>query len=111
MIVCKTPEEVLDQVRLWKAQGKRIGFVPTMGFLHEGHAYLFEECISKADKTVVSIFVNPAQFNDPEDYAKYPVNTEGDLKLCESKKSGSCFFTGQRNYVSRWNSRYCIKNS
>lgn len=86
MIICKTPEEVLDQVRLWKAQGKRIGFVPTMGFLHEGHAYLFEECISKADKTVVSIFVNPAQFNDPEDYAKYPVNTEGDLKLCESKK-------------------------
>ncbi|EKR37090.1 pantoate--beta-alanine ligase [Leptospira interrogans] len=86
MIVCKTPEEVLDQVRLWKAQGKRIGFVPTMGFLHEGHASLFEECISKADKTVVSIFVNPAQFNDPEDYAKYPVNTEGDLKLCESKK-------------------------
>ncbi|EMO26061.1 pantoate--beta-alanine ligase-like protein [Leptospira interrogans serovar Bataviae str. HAI135] len=56
MIVCKTPEEVLDQVRLWKIQGKRIGFVPTMGYLHEGHAYLFEECLSKMDKTVVSIF-------------------------------------------------------
>ncbi|TGL71916.1 pantoate--beta-alanine ligase [Leptospira kmetyi] len=86
MIICKTPEEVGAQVRKWKAEGKKVGFVPTMGFLHEGHATLFDESVSKADKTVVSIFVNPAQFNDPEDYAKYPVNTEGDLKLCESKK-------------------------
>lgn len=86
MIICKTPEEVGAQVRKWKAEGKKVGFVPTMGYLHEGHATLFDESVSKADKTVVSIFVNPAQFNDPEDYAKYPVNTEGDLKLCESKK-------------------------
>lgn len=86
MIICKTPEEVGAQVRKWKAEGKKVGFVPTMGFLHEGHATLFDESVFKADKTVVSIFVNPAQFNDPEDYAKYPVNTEGDLKLCESKK-------------------------
>ncbi|TGL76911.1 pantoate--beta-alanine ligase [Leptospira yasudae] len=86
MILCKTPEEVSAQVLKWKAEGLTVGFVPTMGFLHEGHATLFDESVSKADKTVVSIFVNPAQFNDPEDYAKYPINTEGDLKLCESKK-------------------------
>ncbi|PJZ54863.1 pantoate--beta-alanine ligase [Leptospira adleri] len=86
MIICRTPEEVSSQVRAWKKEGKKVGFVPTMGFLHEGHTALFEESVSRADKTVVSIFVNPAQFNDPEDYAKYPINTEGDLKLCESKK-------------------------
>ncbi|MBM9500502.1 pantoate--beta-alanine ligase [Leptospira sp. 201903071] len=86
MIICRTPEEVNAQVRAWKKEGKKVGFVPTMGFLHEGHTTLFEKSVSSADKTVVSIFVNPAQFNDPEDYTKYPVNTEGDLKLCESKK-------------------------
>jgi pantoate--beta-alanine ligase len=85
MIICRTPEEVSVQVRTWKKEGKTVGFVPTMGFLHEGHATLFQESVSRSDKTVVSIFVNPAQFNDPEDYTKYPVNTEGDLKLCESK--------------------------
>ncbi|ABJ76222.1 pantoate--beta-alanine ligase [Leptospira borgpetersenii] len=86
MIICRTPEEISVQVRRWKAEDKKVGFVPTMGYLHEGHASLFRECLSKADKTVVSIFVNPAQFNDPEDYAKYPINTDGDLKICESGK-------------------------
>ncbi|WP_032929474.1 pantoate--beta-alanine ligase [Leptospira santarosai] len=86
MIICKTPEEVSIRVRKWKAEGQRVGFVPTMGYLHEGHASLFGECLSKSDKTVVSIFVNPAQFNDPEDYAKYPIDTDGDLKICESNK-------------------------
>ncbi len=54
-----------------------------MGFLHEGHAHLFSRSVSENGKTVVSIFVNPAQFNDPEDYAKYPVNTDGDLEICK----------------------------
>ncbi|WP_269744888.1 pantoate--beta-alanine ligase [Leptospira interrogans] len=70
----------MDQVRLWKAQGKRIGFVPTMGFCTRVTPTYLKNVYPKR------IFVNPAQFNDPEDYAKYPVNTEGDLKLCESKK-------------------------
>ncbi|EMY79643.1 pantoate--beta-alanine ligase [Leptospira weilii serovar Ranarum str. ICFT] len=85
MIVCRTPEEVSVQVRKWKSEGKKVGFVPTMGYLHEGHAALFDQSVSKTDRTVVSIFVNPAQFNDPEDYTKYPVDTEGDLEICESK--------------------------
>ncbi|XDD48919.1 pantoate--beta-alanine ligase [Leptospira sp. WS92.C1] len=95
MILCKTPEEVSLQVRKWKLEGKKVGFVPTMGFLHEGHATLFDKSLSKADKTIVSIFVNPAQFNDPEDYAKYPINTAGDLKLCESKKVDLVFLPDQ----------------
>ncbi|TGK37497.1 pantoate--beta-alanine ligase [Leptospira gomenensis] len=86
MIICRTPEETNSRIRNWKSEGKRIGFVPTMGFLHEGHADLFRRSVSESDKTVVSIFVNPAQFNDPEDYAKYPVDTESDLEVCRSKE-------------------------
>ncbi|EMO56255.1 pantoate--beta-alanine ligase-like protein, partial [Leptospira santarosai str. CBC1416] len=96
MIICKTPEEVSIRVRKWKAEGQRVGFVPTMGYLHEGHASLFGECLSKSDKTVVSIFVNPAQFNDPEDYAKYPIDTDGDLKICESNKVDLVFLSRKR---------------
>ncbi|EQA38001.1 pantoate--beta-alanine ligase [Leptospira inadai serovar Lyme str. 10] len=86
MIVLKNPNEVRKTVRDWKSKGLSVGFAPTMGFLHEGHAALFERSVSGNDKTIVSIFVNPAQFNDPEDFAKYPVSTDNDLELCE--KSG-----------------------
>ncbi|MFB5650478.1 pantoate--beta-alanine ligase [Leptospira wolffii] len=82
MIVSKDPDETRKIVRNWKADGNSVGFVPTMGFLHEGHADLFSRSVSENRRTVVSIFVNPAQFNDPEDYDKYPVNTEGDLEIC-----------------------------
>lgn len=75
--------ELQDFVAQRKKEGKKIGFVPTMGYLHEGHLKLMEECKKLADVLVVSIFVNPAQFNDIKDYQKYPRNTERDLKLCE----------------------------
>ncbi|TGL58309.1 pantoate--beta-alanine ligase [Leptospira sarikeiensis] len=86
MIVSKDPNEVREQILSWKSQKLSVGFAPTMGFLHEGHANLFVRSSSENSKTVVSIFVNPAQFNDPEDYAKYPVNTEGDLEICKKSK-------------------------
>lgn len=84
MIQSKDPNEARKTIREWKSQGLSVGFVPTMGFLHEGHANLFSRSVSENDKTVVSIFVNPAQFNDPEDYLKYPVNTKGDLEICKN---------------------------
>ncbi|TGJ99380.1 pantoate--beta-alanine ligase [Leptospira semungkisensis] len=83
MIHSSDPKEITETILSWKSKGLKVGFVPTMGFLHEGHADLFRRSVSENDKTVVSIFVNPAQFNDPEDYAKYPVNTEGDLQICK----------------------------
>jgi pantoate--beta-alanine ligase len=83
MIVCHTVEDLKTQILDWKQKSETIGFVPTMGFLHAGHLRLVEESKQKTKKTVISIFVNPAQFNDPEDYLKYPIDTEGDLKKCE----------------------------
>ncbi|TGM98624.1 pantoate--beta-alanine ligase [Leptospira dzoumogneensis] len=86
MIVSKDPNEVRNRILAWKSEKLSVGFAPTMGFLHEGHSNLFVRSSGENSKTVVSIFVNPAQFNDPEDYAKYPVNTEGDLEICKSSK-------------------------
>ena len=61
-----------------------IGFVPTMGALHAGHASLLRRSVAENDNTVVSIYVNPAQFDDPDDLAVYPKSLDADLEMCES---------------------------
>ncbi len=81
MKVVTTIAEMKDLVSSWKGEGKIVGFVPTMGYLHEGHLSLVRASVEQCDRTVVSIFVNPTQFGPGEDFERYPRDTERDLSL------------------------------
>ena len=84
MKIVGTVKEVREQVKEWKKQGLSVGFVPTMGYLHEGHKSLMDAARKGDDKVVVSIFVNPMQFGPTEDLATYPRDLDHDAALCES---------------------------
>lgn len=84
MKIIKTKIELSSEIQKVKNSGLQIGFVPTMGALHEGHKKLVEQSCRENDYTVVSIFVNPTQFNNPEDLEKYPRTIERDAQLLES---------------------------
>ena len=86
MLVFKTIKKIQSHIHELKASGKKIGFVPTMGALHNGHLSLVNESLKDNDITICSIYVNPTQFNDQEDLYKYPKNHEGDIEML--KKAG-----------------------
>ena len=83
MQVINTITQLQDYLQKERAEGKSIGLVPTMGALHEGHASLVRRSVAENDVTVVSIFLNPTQFNDPKDLERYPRTLESDCTILE----------------------------
>lgn len=81
MEIINSVKELKDKLYIHKSQKRSIGLVPTMGALHKGHISLVEKCSKENDITVVSIFVNPTQFNDKKDLERYPRTLEADCKL------------------------------
>jgi pantoate--beta-alanine ligase len=89
----------------WKRRGIRVGFVPTMGYLHAGHLSLVREArkrVGKSGKVIVSIYVNPTQFAPTEDLAKYPRDLKRDLKLCREGGVDVVFTPGDSDMYHRW---------
>ncbi len=91
MKIINTPEEMQRQALEWRKSGKKIGLVPTMGFLHDGHMSLIDRARTECDILIVSIFVNPTQFGPNEDLDKYPRDFKRDCEQCEAHKV-DCIF-------------------
>ena len=107
MKIISTREETSKHLRQEKWHGRSIGFVPTMGALHEGHLSLIREAVRQTEVPVVSIFVNPAQFGPSEDLDRYPRQEKQDLELCAAEgvrvvylpKVEDVYPEGYRTYV------------
>jgi pantoate--beta-alanine ligase len=92
MKIIKSVKKMQSYSESLRLQGKRIAFVPTMGYFHEGHLALMKEAKKMADYVVVSIYVNPTQFGPQEDFSKYPRDLERDLKMAENVNVDVIFY-------------------
>lgn len=82
--IVHTVAELRQKVRAWRAAGQTVGVVPTMGALHDGHLSLARRARAECDRVITTIFVNPKQFNNPDDLKKYPRTLEADARLLET---------------------------
>jgi pantoate--beta-alanine ligase len=92
----RTIEEIRAKVAAHRRQGRRIGLAPTMGALHRGHGSLIEAAVRETDAVVVSIFVNPIQFDDARDFSQYPRTLDSDVEYCESLGAHIVFAPSER---------------
>jgi len=96
------------QVGEWHRAGQRIALVPTMGNLHRGHLSLVEKAVTQADKVVVSIFVNPLQFNDKKDFNNYPRTLPHDLEALAALPVDAVFTPAENAMYPRGQAQHCI---
>jgi len=107
MLLFKTAGDVLEFSLLQQNQQKSIGFVPTMGALHDGHLALIEASKMSNDLTVCSIFVNPTQFNNPDDFKHYPITIEKDIKALEAAGADMLFYPSVAEiYPAGWQKKH-----
>jgi pantoate--beta-alanine ligase len=103
MIIFKQAHQLTTYLQTQRKSGKKIGFVPTMGALHQGHIQLINHANAESDVSVCSIFVNPTQFNNPDDFAKYPKTIEQDIELLTAADCNILFIpTKEEVYPSNY---------
>jgi pantoate--beta-alanine ligase len=96
MVIATTVRDLRSNMQEWKADKLKTGFVPTMGALHKGHLSLVQRAKKENDRAVVSIFVNPTQFNNPEDLKKYPRMPEKDFEMLQNENVDLVFYPEEK---------------
>ncbi|MGF1449893.1 MAG: pantoate--beta-alanine ligase [Opitutales bacterium] len=111
MQVIRSIEDMRAATSGWKAAGQRVGCVPTMGALHQGHLSLVDIARAQVDVTVVTLFVNPAQFGPSEDFSKYPRDEEGDLEMCRRRGVDAVFLPAPADIYPKGYSTYVTEEA
>ena len=106
ILIATTAPDLRDTVDAWRAAGERIGFVPTMGALHEGHLSLVQIARGRADRVVASVFVNPTQFGPNEDFSRYPRQPEKDGAMLEEAGCDLLFLPGVETIYPKGNATF-----